>query len=120
VTKAVKAAGLVVLLGAGILMGLYAPPARADFEAGWRAYQRGDFSGALESWRPLADAGDARAQFNIGVMYDEGRGVALDRVQAIRWWTKAAGQGDAEAQHNLALAMIDGSGIGQDYDKAVF
>ncbi|MCH8038571.1 MAG: hypothetical protein IIC53_15820 [Proteobacteria bacterium] len=63
VTRVAKAAGVAVLLGAGILMGLYAAPARADFEAGWRAYQRGDFSGALESWRPLADAGDARAQF---------------------------------------------------------
>ncbi|MCH7957585.1 MAG: hypothetical protein IIB63_08540, partial [Proteobacteria bacterium] len=65
VTRVAKAAGVAVLLGAGILMGLYAPPARADFEAGWRAYQRGDFPGALEAWRPLADAGDARAQFNV-------------------------------------------------------
>ena len=55
----------------------------ADFQAGWTAYQNGDFAKALAEWRPLADQGVARAQFNVGVLYDEGKGVAQDRDAAV-------------------------------------
>ena len=77
--------------------------ARADFESGWQAYQRGDFVLAMAEWRPLAEQGHARAQYNMGVIYDEGRGVERSRATAIEWWTKAADQGLPIAQHNLAL-----------------
>jgi len=108
-----------VLVAAGLLGAVVAGNAQAaDFEAGWKAYQRGDFAGALAEWQPLAEAGDDRAQFNLGVMYDEGRGVALDRKAAMAWWTRAGWNGDTMAQHNLALAHIAGDGIEQDYDAA--
>ena len=54
-----------------------ATTARADFVTGWQAYQRGDFALAMVEWRPLAERGDARAQYNMGVIYDEGRGVDI-------------------------------------------
>ncbi|MEE9547346.1 MAG: hypothetical protein V3V65_07600, partial [Hyphomicrobium sp.] len=73
--------------------------ARADFDAGWKAYQRGDFAVAMAEWRPLAEQGHALAQYNMGVIYDEGRGVESSRAKAIEWWTKAADQGMATAQH---------------------
>jgi len=108
-----------ILVAAGLLGAVAAGTVQAaDFKAGWQAYQRGDFAGALAEWQPLAEAGDARAQFNLGVMYDEGRGVALDRKAAMAWWTCAGWNGDAMAQHNLALAHIAGDGIEQDYDAA--
>ncbi len=47
--------------------------ARADFEAGWRAYEQGDFGTALAAWRPLAEAGDVRAQFNVGPLTTRAR-----------------------------------------------
>ncbi len=78
----------------------------ANFETGYQAYQRGDFALALEHWRPLADAGNAKAQFNLGVMYDEGRGLAPDRKKAVDWWHKAAAQGDVNAMHNLAMSYL--------------
>lgn len=78
----------------------------ADFETGYQAYQRGDFAIALQHWRPLAEAGNAKAQFNLGVMYDEGRGLAPDRKKAIEWWHKAAAQGDENAMHNLAMMYL--------------
>ncbi len=84
-----------------------ATTARADFDAGWQAYQRGDFALAVAEWWPLAEDGHALAQYNMGVIYDEGRGVKPSRVQAIEWWTKAADQGLPIAQHNLALMYID-------------
>ena len=46
---------------------------RADFESGWQAYQRGDFGDALKEWRPLAESGDRRAQFNLGAIVGANR-----------------------------------------------
>ena len=95
------------LAAAAMLLGLaLAAPARADLAAGWQAYQAGEFAAAMREWRPLAEAGDARAQFNLGVLYDEGRGVAIDRSEALKWWRKAAAQGHRRAQHNIALLLI--------------
>ena len=39
---------------------------------------RGDYATALRLWRPLADQGDASAQYNLGVMYAKGRGRAAE------------------------------------------
>ncbi len=72
-----------------------ATTARADFNSGWQAYQRGDFALAMTEWRPLAEQGHARAQYNMGVIYDEGRGVERSSAEAIEWWTKAGDQGNA-------------------------
>ena len=70
------------------------------FEDGYNAYQAGDFRAALGLWRPLAAAGEARAQYNVGVMYADGRGVSRNRAEAIRWWQRAGEQGHAD---NLGL-----------------
>ena len=96
-----------------------ARPAQAEFAAGWAAYQRGEFATALEVWRPLADDGMAEAQYNLGIMYDEGKGVARDIAAAMAWWNKAADQGMAAAQHNLASAYIAGEGMPQDFGRAL-
>ena len=74
-----------------------------DYDAGAAAYKRGDYAAALEEWRPLAEQGDVRAQFNLGAMYDHGMGVPPNYAEAARWYRKAAEQGDAGAQHNLSL-----------------
>ena len=47
----------------------------ADFDKGLIAAQNGDFATALREWTPLAEQGDASAQFNLGVMYRNGKGV---------------------------------------------
>ena len=52
-------------------------------------------------WRPLADQGYASAQFNLGTMYTNGRGVPKDDVQAVKWYRLAADQGNAFAQAHL-------------------
>ncbi len=49
-----------------------------------------------------ADAGNAQAQFNLGVMYVQGEGVPKDDAKAVKWYQKAAAQGHADAQFNLA------------------
>ena len=66
----------------------------------------------------LANQGIAEAQFNLGLIYDNGEGVRQDYSKAAQWYEKAANQGIAEAQFNLGLKYNDGEGVRQDYTKA--
>jgi len=96
-----------------------------EFRRGWQAYQRGAFWEAHEAWVPLAEAGHARAQYNLGVLYADGRGVERDMTRALAWWTQAADNNHLRAMHNIALARISGfdgpsgSQIGPDYQAAL-
>jgi len=49
------------------------------------AAQAGDFATALKEWKPLAEAGDVDAQYNLGIMYDNGYGVPQDYAEAVKW-----------------------------------
>jgi len=92
--------------------------ASADFQAGLDAYNQGDYATALKEWQPLAEQGDAVAQYNLGFMYDNGQGVPQDYGEAARWYRLAAEQGKASAQHNLGLLYYRGQGVPQDYTQA--
>ena len=95
-----------------------AAPARADFQAGMDAYNRGDFKTALREWQPLADQGDPRAQFSFGLLYENGDGVPRDYAKARQWYEKAAAQGDAKAQLYLGLQSSFGQGVPMDLVEA--
>ena len=95
-----------------------AAPARADFQAGMDAYNQGDFKTALREWQPLADQGDARAQFSFGLLYENGDGVPRDYAKARQWYEKAAAQGDAKAQLYLGLQSSFGQGVPMDLVEA--
>ena len=64
------------------------------------------------------DQGDAQAQFYLGNMYSEGRGVPQDDAYAVRWYRLVANQGIATAQYNLGVAYNTGRGVPQDYVEA--
>ena len=68
----------------------------------------------VDALRARAAQGDAEAQFNIGVMYAEGRGVPRDDAEAVRWYRLAAEQGHAYAQFNLGVMYAYGEGVPQD------
>jgi uncharacterized protein len=97
-----------------------AASAWADFKAGVDAYQRGDYATALREWQPLAEQGQALAQYNLGLLYANGQGVSKDDAQAQQWYEKAAAQGHADAQVNLGILYDYGRGVEQDYKKAVY
>ena len=90
----------------------------ADFDKGLDAYDRGDYATALREFKPLAEQGDAYAQYNLGVMYDNGQGVPKDYKTAVKWYTLAAEQGYALAQFNLGVMYNKGEGVIQDYVRA--
>jgi uncharacterized protein len=82
-------------------------PARADVRSGVAAWEVGNFEAAVREWRPLAVAGDADAQFNLGQAYKLGRGVTQDLAQAADWFGRAAAQNHLQAQDNLGLVLYD-------------
>jgi len=57
----------------------------ADLSVGVKAYQRGDYATALRIMRELAEQGDARAQFSLGLMYGNGTGVPQNYKTAFKW-----------------------------------
>ena len=115
------AAGALLLLAAALLSGAAAGPAAADLLAdGATAYEAGDYAAAAEAWRPLAEGGDAKAQFNLGLLYETGRGVAEDTAQAAAWYERAALQGVTQAQFNLALLHQTGRGVEKDGTEALY
>ena len=62
------------------------------------AYSKGDFQTVITYLNPLAEQGDAAAQYNLGFLYMKGKGVPQDIKMVIKWYTKAAEQGNAKAQ----------------------
>ncbi len=104
---------------AALLLLTLAAPAWAGWEEGVAAYERGDYATALREMRVLAMQGNAGAQFNVGLMYDNGQGVTQDYAEAVRWFRKAAEQGYAKAQFNVGLMYAKGEGVVQDYAEAV-
>jgi len=66
-----------------------------------------------------AEAGNASAQFNLGLMYAKGEGVPKDDAEALRWYRKAADQGNALAQSNLGVMYANGRGVPKDDAEAL-
>ena len=89
-----------------LLVALAAAPAFADVKSGIDAYQRGDFASAVATWRPLATAGDADAQYNLGQAYRLGRGVPVDPQMAESWFKRAADQGHERARNGYGLMLF--------------
>ena len=107
------------LLTALTALMLFATPVVAgDFEDGVAAYNAGDYEKAFRLWKPLAEQGDAGAQYNLGQMYRRGEGVPEDDAKAVYWYRKAAEQGLVEAQFNLGLRYYQGEGVLEDYVQA--
>jgi len=66
----------------------------------------------------LAEKGDAKSQYHLGVLYNDGKGVEKDYAQAASWYLKAAQQGHPKAQLYLGLLYQNGHGVQRDYKKA--
>ncbi|GAA0732478.1 hypothetical protein CA233_05375 [Sphingomonas sp. ABOLD] len=79
----------------------------AAVKAGVDAYNRGDYAGAMQAWRPAAEKGDADAQYNVGQIYKLGRGVPVDMVEAEKWYRLAALQGHDLGEANYGMMLFE-------------
>jgi len=95
------------------------PAAAGPLEDGFAALQQKDYNKALSLFLPLAKAGNAVAQFNLGAMYDFALGVPNNDREATQWYVKAAEQGHADAQFRLGFLYAEGRGVSKDYKKAM-
>jgi TPR repeat protein len=100
------------------LMLWWSTAAAADFQQGCEAFDRGDYATAREAWAPLAEEGEAQAQFRLGCLYAFGQGVPEDPALALRLYRLAAEQGDADAQNNLGGMYAEGMGVAPDLVEA--
>ena len=90
------------------------PVFSGDYRKGFEAYQQGDYVTALVEFTALAKQENAFAQYNLGLMYEQGLGVPKDVAMATEWYIRAASQGKAEAQFRLGSAYHLGQGIAKD------
>ena len=82
----------------------------ADFYKGLKASQSGDFEIALAEWLPLAEQGNAKAQFNLGLMYQSGKGVKQNDKTAFRLLKLAGKQELVHAQFIVGVMYQLGIG----------
>ena len=75
-------------------------PVSAGSAEGIAAYNKGHYREAYRELTAPAERGDAKAQFNVGLMYDNGQGVTQDYVQAHMWFNLAGAQGVKQAAKN--------------------
>ncbi|WP_299374776.1 tetratricopeptide repeat protein [uncultured Kiloniella sp.] len=85
-----------------------------DFDDANQAYDAGDFAKAHKLYRMSAKDGDELAQFNLGLMYLQGKGVSQDYDEAVKWFRLSADQGYAKAQYNMGVAYDQGMGVKKD------
>lgn len=111
-------------LGSALLLVLLAflavapRPALAGYSEGVLAYEAARFDQALVEFKPLAARGHAGAEFMLGVMSFQGRGVPQNKLVAAIWFHKAAIKGHAGAQLAFGSIYIRGIGVYQDLHKA--
>lgn len=104
-------------LGVVFLM-LPAAVIAADLEKGLEAYNVGDYETSLAECQPLAEEGNAMAQFCVGRLYANGFGVPMDDALALKWYGLAAEQGHAESQYNLGVMHANGWGVPMSDEEA--
>ena len=91
-----------------------------SYRDGLEAFRAGQAEEAYEIWKPLAEAGDALAQFGLALIYERGNEtIPQDLDAAVEWYELAAVQGVAAAQNNLGHMYSQGLGVEQDKARAV-
>jgi len=113
-TATVRRTTLLILF----LLLFVATAAYADIEEAYAAYDNGNYSRALALFTRYAEDGDAEAEYALGGMYYDGKGVKQDLEQAARWLLKAAEHGLPDAQLFLGSLYYDGAGVKQDFEAA--
>ncbi len=105
-----------------VLLLLISPVSMAQntlFDQAVQAYQDGQIGEAARIWHELANAGDVKSQYNLGLLYEEGRGLPLRPDLAAYWYRSAARQGYNDALFNLGGLYFEGNGVPKIIQEAV-
>ena len=81
--------------------------------------QPADFATSPSEWRKMAEQGQAIAQYNLGIIYEYGRGVRQNDIEAVKWYRKASMQGVSVAQYKLGIMYDNGWGVPPSDTEAV-
>jgi TPR repeat protein len=79
-----------------------------------------DLKQALYWLQKAAVQDNAMAQYNLGVLYTENRGIPVDYTAGADWFMKAALQGNSDAQNNLGSLYANGQGVPKSYVHAFY
>lgn len=109
------ALALVLALGAAQAETARLPP---EVEAAKQAYDAGDYANAVRQLAPLAEGGQATAQYLLGQAYFFGLGVERNDLLAARWYDAAAATGNAEALYRIGYLYATGQGLPYDSGQA--
>ena len=90
-----------------------------DLGSGIAAFETKFFSRAMQLLSPLAQIGNAEAQYRVAVMYQNGLGMAVNEKEAYRWMRAAAEQNHGLAQHGLGFMLMEGECTTQDSEAAI-
>ncbi len=88
--------------------------AQADADSAWKAYCGHNYDRALRELRPLAEAGDAKAQYYLASIYLDGAAVPRSAATAVDLLQRSAMAGHGPAQFTLGLLLYNGSMAGTD------
>ena len=106
---------LLVFTGLLLVIGVHA----GALEDGHTAFDAKHYKQAYTLWKPLAQRGDADAQYNLGLLYMNGLGVEKNDRMALMWFIRAGQQGLADAQYNAGVMFYLGKGVYPSYITAV-
>ena len=81
--------------------------------------QRPSRQPAINQWWVPAHRGDTNAQYNLGLLYGSGTGIAQNLTEAAKWYRRAAVQGHAKAQAMLGVLYSAGQGVAQSHTEAI-
>lgn len=115
-----KKLSLLILLMLLLISQLAVNAVQAGFDTAVHAFDKGDYVTVKNIVEPLAEQGDARSQYAMGVLYENGFAVNRDPAKAAAWYLKAARQGNIDAQYNLGAMNEHGAGIPVDYTNAAY
>lgn len=97
-TKTLFASALLIMSIFSFQSTAWADTPEQQFQQGLESANKGDYQTAFKLWLPLAELGDVAAQYNLGLMYSNGKGIKQDDAEAVKWYhRKAAEQGNAAA-----------------------
>ena len=82
-------------------------------------YNSQNYGEAMKYFRQAAEAGNASAQFNLGLLYDKGYGTTQNYAEAAKWYRMAAEKGNVSAQSGLGYLYYNGKGVAKDNTEAL-